>query len=270
MRPAFATVPGVSSPPPFGGNQRTIVVRVDPDRLRSYHMSSDEVVQAISNGNVIIPAGNVRMGKLNRMTPMNSVVGDIHDLLDLPIRQGAGLAVYLSDVGTVEDGTDILTCYALIDGRRSVYIPVTKRADASTLDVVNRVKTELPKFQKLVPEDIKIRFEFDQSVYVRDSILGLVIESILGALLTGVMVLLFLRDWRSAVIVVITIPFSLLCAVVALWLTGQTMNIMTLGGLALAVAFSLMKQPCPLKIYTRTLSAGSRLRGRCSMPARRP
>lgn len=235
VRPAFATLPGVSSPPPFGGNQRAIVVSVNPDKLRSYHMSPDEVVQAISNGNVIIPAGNVRTGDINRITPINSVVSDIKDLLDIPIRQAAGPTVYLRDVGSVKDSTDILSCYALVDGRRSVYIPVTKRADASTLDVVSRVKAQLPKFCALVPEDINIKFEFDQSIYVKDSILGLVMEGALGALLTGLMVLLFLRDWRSALIVVITIPFALLSATVALWLTGQTINIMTLGGLALAV-----------------------------------
>jgi len=235
VRPMFATLPGVSSPPPFGGNQRSIVVRVDPERLRSYHMSPEEVVQAISKGNAIVPAGNVRTGELNRITPINSVVSDIQDLLQLPIRQRAGPTVYLRDVGSVEDGTDILTCYALVDGRRSVYIPVTKRADASTLDVVERVKKELPRFQSLVPEDIKITFEFDQSGYVRNSIAGLLLEGLLGAVLTGTMVLLFLRDWRSALIVVTTIPFSLLSATVAIWLTGQTINIMTLSGLALAV-----------------------------------
>ncbi|MBX3077102.1 efflux RND transporter permease subunit [Candidatus Obscuribacterales bacterium] len=235
VRPAFATLPGVSSPPPFGGNQRAIVVSVNPEKLRSYHMSPDEVVQAISSGNVIIPAGNVRTGDLNRITPINSVVGDIKDLLEIPLRQAAGPTVYLRDVGTVKDSTDILSCYALIDGKRSVYIPVTKRADASTVDVVNRVKEQLPKFRALIPEDIKIKFEFDQSTYVKDSILGLVMEGALGALLTGLMVLLFLRDWRSALIVVVTIPFALLSATVALWLTGQTINIMTLGGLALAV-----------------------------------
>lgn len=235
VRPMFATLPGVSSPPPFGGNQRSIVVRVDPDRLRSCHMSPDEVIRAISNGNAIIPAGNVRTGELNRITPINSVVSDIKDLLRLPIRQDSGPTVYLSDIGSVEDSTDILTCYALVDGKRSVYIPVTKRADASTLDVVARVKSELPKFQKLVPKDIEISFEFDQSGYVRDSILGLVLEGLLGAVLTGAMVLLFLRDWRSALIVITTIPFALLSATVALWFTGQTINIMTLSGLALAV-----------------------------------
>ncbi|HEY9754778.1 MAG TPA: efflux RND transporter permease subunit [Oculatellaceae cyanobacterium] len=235
VRPMFATLPGVSSPPPFGGNQRTIVVTVDPDRLRSCHMSSDEVVQSINTGNTIIPSGNVRTGDLNKITSTNAIVKDIHDLLNLPIRKGAGPAVYLRDVGTVEDASDILVCYALVNGKRSIFIPVTKRADASTLDVVNRVKTELPRFRQLVPEDIKINFEFDQSTYVKDSILGLVLEGALGAMLTGLMVLLFLRDWRSAAIVVITIPFALLSAVVALWLTGQTINIMTLGGLALAV-----------------------------------
>lgn len=235
VRPAFATLPGVSSPPPFGGNQRTIVVQVNSDKLRAYHMSPDEVVQALGNGNVIIPAGNVRTGDFNRITPINSVVGNIKELLDLPIRQAAGPTVYLRDIGTVKDSTDILSCYALIDGKRSVYIPVTKRPDASTLDVVNRVKRELPKFRALVPEDININFEFDQSTYVKNSILGLVIEGALGALLTGLMVLLFLRDWRSAFIVVVTIPFALLSATTALWLTGQTINIMTLSGLALAV-----------------------------------
>lgn len=235
VRPAFATLPGVSSPPPFGGQQRTIVVTVNPDRLRACHMSPDEVAQAINTGNVIIPSGNVRTGKLNKITTTNAVVGDIHDLLNLPIRQGTGPAVYLRDVGSVADASDILVCYALINGKRSVYIPVTKRSDASTVDVVNRVKAELPRFQKLVPEDIKISFEFDQSTYVKNSILGVATEGAFGALLTGLMVLLFLRDWRSALIVVITIPFALLSAIVALWLTGQTINIMTLGGLALAI-----------------------------------
>src|SRR5204863_30985 len=213
----------------------TVVVRVDPDRLRSYQMSPEEVIKAVATGNTILPAGNVRTGDLNRVAPMNSVVSNIQELSKLPIRMGAGPAVFLRDIGTVENGSDILTGYALVNGRRTVYIPVTKRADASTLDVVNRVKSELPRMQSLVPEDIKVTFEFDQSTYVKNSIRGLVIEGLLGAVLTGLMVLLFLRDIRSALIVVITIPFALLSGLVALWLTGQTINIMTLGGLALAV-----------------------------------
>src|SRR5258705_4845951 len=235
VRPMFATLPGVSAPPPFGGNQRTVVIHVDPDRLRAYHMSPDEVIRSLASGNVIFPAGNVRTGDLNRIAPLNSVVPRIQDLADLPIRTGAGPTVFVRDVGRVENSTDILTGYALVNGRRTVYIPVTKRADASTLDVVNRVKSELPRMQALVPEDIKVSFEFDQSTYVKNAIRGLVTERALGAFLTGLVVLLFLRDLRSALIVVVTIPLALLSSLVGLWLTGQTINIMTLGGLALAI-----------------------------------
>jgi multidrug efflux pump subunit AcrB len=235
VRPAFSTLPGVSAPPPFGGNQRTVVVRVDPDRLRAYGMSPEEVVKAVAAGNTITPAGNVRIGDYNRIAPINTVVSNIQELAELPVRVGSGPTVYVRDVGTVENGSDILTGYGLVNGRRTVYIPVTKRSDASTLEVVNRVKAELPRFQSLVPEDIKVSFEFDQSTYVKNAIRGLAFEGALGAILTGLMVLLFLRDWRSSIIVVTTIPFALLGALVGLWLTGQTVNIMTLGGLALAI-----------------------------------
>lgn len=235
VRPMFATLPGVSAPPPFGGNQRTIVVSVDPDRLREHQMSPREVVQAISSGNVIVPSGNVGTGNLWRITPSNAVVANITDLLDLPVRTGAGPTVFLRDVGTVADAQDILAGYALVNGRRAVYISVTKRADASTLAVVQEVKNNLSRFQSLVPPDIQISLEFDQSSYVRNALNSVVREGLLGALLTGLVVLVFLRDWRSALIVVTTIPFALLTAVVALWGAGQTINIMTLGGLALAV-----------------------------------
>ncbi|MBK6797632.1 MAG: efflux RND transporter permease subunit [Acidobacteria bacterium] len=235
VRPYFSTLPGVSAPPPFGGNQRTVIIRVDPDRLREYQMSTEEVIKAVASGNVILPAGNVRTGDLNRMAPINSVVSNIQELGGLPIRTGSGPTVFIRDIGTVENGSDILTGYGLFNEKRTVYIPVTKRADASTIDVVNRVKAELPRMQALIPEDIKVTFEFDQSAYVRNAARGLALEGVLGAILTGLMVLLFLRDLRSALIVVVTIPFALLASLVGLWLTGQTVNIMTLGGLALAI-----------------------------------
>jgi len=235
VRPMFATLPGVSAPPPFGGNQRTVVIRVDPDKLNAYDMSPEEVVRAVAAGNTILPAGNVRIGDLNRIAPTNSVVSDIQELSNLPVRTGKGPTVYVRDIGRVENSSDILTGYALVNGRRTVYIPVIKRADASTLDVVDRVKSELPRMQSLIPEDIKVSFEFDQSNYVKNAIRGLVLEGGLGALLTGLVVLLFLRDLRSSLIVVVTIPFALLGALVGLWLTGQSINIMTLGGLALAI-----------------------------------
>jgi multidrug efflux pump subunit AcrB len=235
VRPLFATLPGVSAPPPFGGNARTIVVTVDPDRLRAYHMSPEEVVRAVSAGNIIMPAGNIRTGDLQPMVPINSVVSNIQELRDLPIRVGSGPTVFLHDIGSIADSSDILVGYALVNGRRAVYLSVTKRADASTLDVVNEVKGSIPRFRSLIPNDINISYEFDQSTYVKNALSSLVREGILGAVLTGLMVLLFLRDLRSSAIVVTTIPFALLTAVVALWGAGQTINTMTLGGLALAV-----------------------------------
>ena len=256
VRPLFATLPGVSAPPPFGGAARTIVVSVDPDRLRAYRMAPEEVVQALNTGNTIVPAGNVRTGDLLRLAPINSVVSNIKDLQNLPIRTGAGPTVFMRDVGTIEDSSDIITGYAEVNGRRTVYIPVTKRADASTLAVVNEVKASLAQFQSVVPPDIKIDYEFDQSPYVRNSLQSVVKEGLLGAVLTGVMVLLFLRDWRSALIVVATIPFALLTAVVALWGAGQTVNIMTLGGLALAVGILVDESTVVMENIHSHLGAG--------------
>jgi len=235
VRPQFATLPGLTSPPPFGGSQRTIVIRVDPDKLRAFGMSPDEVVDAVTTGNVIMPSGSVNIGDKTRISPINTVVGAVNELLELPIRHGPGTPVSIRDIGSVADSTDIPTAYALVDGRRAVYIPVTKRPDASTLDVVQSVRDNLARFQALVPEDIDVTYELDQSTSVAAALRSVVVEAGLGALLTGLMVLLFLRDWRSASIVVVTIPFALLAAVVALWGAGQTINIMTLGGLALAV-----------------------------------
>lgn len=235
IRPQFATLPGVSAPPPFGGNQRTIVVNVDANKLRAYGISPELVTQTITSGNVIIPAGTVQEGDLQSIVPTNSIVRNIQELGDLPIKTGAGPAVYIRDIAQVQDSTDVLAGYAEIDGKRAVYIPVTKRPDASTITVVNEVRQSLDRFRSLIPSDIQIDYRFDQSSYVRDSLWTVVREGGLGALLTGLMVLLFLRDWRSSIIVVITIPFALLTAVVLLWMSGQTINIMTLGGLALAV-----------------------------------
>ncbi len=235
VRPLFATLPGVSAPPPFGGSARTIVVNVQPERMRAYNMSPDEIVAAIAKTNVITPSGNMYLGDEYPIVPTNSIVRDVTDLEAVPVRLGTFPAVYVRDVAQVKDASDIVTSYALVNGRRTVYVPVTKRADASTLTVVNLVKASLPKFRSVLPADVAVSYEFDQSSFVTNAIGGLTTEGALGAVLAGVMVLLFLRDWRSALIVVVNIPISLLAAVLALWLGGQTINLMTLGGLALAV-----------------------------------
>ena len=235
VRPLFTTLPGVSSPSTFGGSSRTIVIHVNRDRLNSYHLSAAAVVNALMSGNIIAPAGDVRTGRVDRITPMNSVVTDISKLADLPVRTGSGPTVFVHDIGWVEDGHDIILGYALVNGRRTVYLPVTKRADASTLSVVNEVKASMTRFENVLPANVHVAYEFDQSSYVTNSLTSLVREGLLGALLTGLMVFLFLREWRSSLIVIGVIPFSLLTAIVCLWLSGQTVNIMTLGGLALAV-----------------------------------
>src|ERR1035437_67395 len=235
VRPLFATLPGVSAPPPFGGSARSILINVKPERLRALKVSPDEIVSAMTSANLISPSGNMPIGGKYPMVPLHSVVKNIKDLEGVPIRTGVYPAVFLRDVATMVDGSDIVTSYSLVNGRHTVYIPVTKRSDASTLSVVNLVKQNLARFQSMLPSDVKVSYEFDQSPYVTRAIGGLTLEGTLGAVLTGLMILLFLRDWRSAFIVVINIPLSLLSAVLALWVTGQTVNIMTLGGLALAV-----------------------------------
>jgi len=260
VRPLFATLPGVSAPPPFGGNQRTIVVRLDPDKLRQYRISPEEAITAVNQATLVSPSGVVRTGSLARIAITNATLGEnLQELMNAPVHAGSGTTVYLRDIGIIENGTDILSAYAHVNGRRTVYIPVTKRADASTLDVINEVRAEIPNFKKAVPEDVDISLEFDQSRYVTNSIKGLVTEGLLGAVLTGLMVLLFLRDWRSALIVVTTIPFALLAAVVFLWAAGQTINIMTLGGLALAVGVLVDEATVEIEnIHTQMTSGTSR------------
>src|SRR5215204_5374154 len=235
VRPMFAALAGVSAPPPFGGNQRTIVIKADPERLRSYNTTADEVVTAIAKNNSILPAGNIRVGDKTIITSSNSVVDNFKELENVSVKQSNGTAIFVRDVATVDNGADVTTGYALINGKRSVYIPVTKRADASTWNVVQQIKKNLPAMQAAIPEDIKVSYEFDQSGYVANSLKSLLFEGLLGAILTGLMVWLFLRDFRSAVIVIINIPLALLTAVVCLYLVGQSINVMTLGGLALAV-----------------------------------
>jgi multidrug efflux pump subunit AcrB len=261
VRPLFSALPGVSAPPPLGSSARSVVVRLKPDRLRAVGLSADEVVAAVGAANLIIPAGNVRMGEQMPMVPVNSIVRDIQELGDVPLRLSGLPTVLLRDVATIEDGADITTGYALVNGRRTVYIPVTKRAEASTLAVVEQVRGNLPKFQSLLPGDVKVDYVFDQSPQVTRAIDSLFAEAALGAFLTGLMVLLFLRDWRTALIVLINIPLALLAAVAGLWLCGQTVNVMTLGGLALAVGILVDEATVTVENIHTHLARGRRVAG---------
>ncbi len=236
VRPMFASVAGMSSPPAFGGNQRAVVVSIDPERLRAQGLTLDQVTDAVAAGNAVTPSGNMRIGDRTYLVTNNVMVGadPVRELGVLPVRLGEH-PVLLRDVATVEDSSDITAGYALVNGRRSVFMLVTKRADASTLAVVEGVRAALPRMRDAVPEDVSIDFVFDQSEIVTESMWGVGAEGLIGALLTGLMVLLFLRDWRSVIVVVLNIPLALAAALFALWVAGQTVNLMTLGGLALAV-----------------------------------
>lgn len=235
IRPLFSQIPGGVATSPFGSNERTVVIRVDPERMKSYELTPDEIVAAVVANNKISPAGNVRIGDFMVMTPSNTVLDNVEDFFNIPLRQGVGPMVFMRDVATVEDATDVPVGYALINGKRSVYIPVSKSGDASTMSVVSALKAKLPEMKSLLPEHIDLTYEFDQSVYVMQSVHALAVEGGLGAILTGLMVFLFLRDLRSSLIVILTIPASLLSAILMLQLSGQTINIMTLSGLALAI-----------------------------------
>jgi multidrug efflux pump subunit AcrB len=235
IRPLLATVPGAEAPPPFGGNIRSIVLNVNADKLRQYNISGDEIIKALEVGNVVLPAGNVRTGDYLRIAPVNTDLPNIHQLDYLPIRTGHGPQIFLRDIGNIQDSEDILAGYALFQGHRTVYIPAVKRADASTVAVVDALRRALPRMQAVLPPDVTISYEFDQSKYVREAINDVFHEGLLGSLLPGLMILLFLRDLRSTAIVVTTIPLSLMTAIACLWLNGQTINIQTLSGLALAI-----------------------------------
>ncbi|WP_142684695.1 efflux RND transporter permease subunit [Chitinophaga polysaccharea] len=235
VRPSFSRIGGLTSPAPFGGNSRTIVIHVDPQLMRSHHLTADQVVAAIKDNNQISPAGNVRIGDITYLTPANTVIRTVKEFENIPLLMGDGPTVFVRDVAKVEDAADITSSYAVINGKRSVYLPIIKTADASTWTVVNNLKAALPNIQKLLPEDVKISFVFDQSVYVINAVKSLISEGVIGAVLTALMVLLFLGDRRSAYIVIITIPVSIIIGVMFLKLFGQTINIMTLSGLALAI-----------------------------------
>ncbi|WP_443946786.1 efflux RND transporter permease subunit [Pedobacter sp. AW1-32] len=235
VRASFSSIPGLLAPAPFGGSPRTIEVNVDPTLLRSHNLTVDQVVEAIRLNNQTAPSGNVRIGNKNYITPTNYTIKQVKDFENIPLFKGGVQNLQLKDIATVKDGADLTAGYALINGKRSVYLTIAKSGDASTWEVVKNLKKNLPSIQNTLPEDVKLSYEFDQSVYVINAVKSLVSEGAIGAILTGLMVLLFLGDKRAALIVILTIPTSIIAGVLFLKLFGQTINIMSLSGLALAI-----------------------------------
>ena len=198
-------MPGTVGTSPFGSNVRSIVIKVDPERLRSYNLTPDEIVKALTSGNVITPAGNLYIRDQMPLVPIDAMIANIGDFGKIPVRPGRN--VYIRDVATVEDGTDINFGYALVNGRRSIYIPVVKHNTASTLTVVADIHRTMPNSRRAAGT-VKISYEFDASPTVKESIRSVAIEGLIGATLTGLMILLFLHDWRSVIVVVFNIPMA--------------------------------------------------------------
>jgi multidrug efflux pump subunit AcrB len=234
IRPLLQSyVPGTVGTAPFGSNVRSIVINADPDRLRDYNLGPGDLVAALTTGNVIIPSGNLYVKHEMPLVPTNAMITDIQEIAKIPVQPGRN--VYIGNVATVADSTDVNFGYAMVDGRRSVYIPVVKKNTGSTLTVVADIHAAMPTFKSVLPEGVEIRYEFDESPTVVESIRSVSTEGAIGATLTGLMILIFLHDWRSVLVVVFNIPMALLGSLLGLWITGNTINIMTLGGLALAI-----------------------------------
>ncbi len=226
-------VPGTVAISPFGPNMRSIIINVDPQKLLTYDLNPDNVVEALKNGNIVLPGGNLYIKDSMPTTNNNATVIDIQRLANIPIKLEQN--VYLRDVATIQDATDITYGYALVDGQKACHLPVIKKPDGSALEVVNDVRKSLETFRAAVPKDVKIDFEFDESPTVIHAVESVATEGAIGAGLTGLMILLFLRDWRSVLVVVSNIPLALTGALFGLWVTKNTINIMSLGGMALAI-----------------------------------
>jgi multidrug efflux pump subunit AcrB len=226
-------VPGTVAISPFGPNMRSIIVNVDPNKLLDYNLTPQQVIDALATGNTVIPAGNIYIKDSMPMVANNATVVDIQKLGDIPLRLERN--VYLRDVATIQDYVDITYGYALVNGKNSVYLPIIKKDTGSTLTVVADVHKSMQLFRDAVPKDVKVNFEFDESPTVVAAVESVATEGLIGAGLTGLMILLFLGDPRSVLVVVSNIPLALLGSLVGLWITGNTINIMSLGGMALAI-----------------------------------
>ncbi|MCE9576784.1 MAG: efflux RND transporter permease subunit [Deltaproteobacteria bacterium] len=239
IRAEIATIPGAQIPLPYGGRNRQVMVDIDPVRLQGWGLSPRDVQAALGNQNVVLPAGTAKMGTSEYAVLTNGNVETLDDLAGLPIATRDGKTIFLRDVASVRDGSTPQTSMVHVEGRRSVLMPILKNGNASTLEVNDRIQDALPKALDRLPKEaqgqLQVKALFDQSVFVRAAIEGVVREALIAAGLTALMILMFLGSWRSTVIVVISIPLSILFSIFVLRALGQTLNVMTLGGMALAV-----------------------------------
>ncbi|MDM0027153.1 efflux RND transporter permease subunit [Variovorax saccharolyticus] len=259
LRPQLITIPGVAVPFPYGGKNRLISVDLDTQALQARGLSPADVVNAVNAQNLILPSGTAKFGATEYSVRLNGSPEVLAGLNDLPVRTAAGATIYLRDVANVRDGFSPQTNVVRQDGVRGVLLSVLKNGGASTLDIVSNLRAMLPVAAQGMPSDIKVTPLFDQSVFVKAAVTGVVAEAVLAAALTAAMVLLFLGNWRSTLIIALTIPLSILASILVLYAFGQTLNLMTLGGLALSVGILVDQAIVTIENIERHLHMGTEL-----------
>ncbi|WP_395665297.1 efflux RND transporter permease subunit [Methylocella sp.] len=256
MRQALAPIAGITLPTPYGGKYRQIMVDLDPDALSARGLTPDDVLRAVNAQSLTLPSGDVKLGDQQFIVKVNASAPSIEDLNHIPVKKDGGATVFLSDVAHVRDGWAVQQNIVRAEGKRSVLLTIIKNGNASTLDVVNRVKAALPEIQKAAPPGMEIKLLFDQSTFVEHAIEAVLHEGAIAAGLTAAMILLFLGSWRSTLVVMVSIPLSILTSIAVLSALGQTINTMTLGGLALAVGILVDDSTVTIENTHRLLEEG--------------
>ncbi|WP_353072352.1 efflux RND transporter permease subunit [Tunturiibacter gelidoferens] len=256
IRTQLATVQGASTPFPYGGKQRQIQVDVDTQKLQAYGLSASDIVNTVSTQNIILPAGDMKMGHVDYQVETNSAPSSIAALNNLPIKTVNGATIYIRDIGNVRDGFPPQTNIVRVDGQRASLMTIQKTGNASTLQIISDVRAQIPLIAAQLPPALKMQPIADQSVFVRGAISGVVREAIIAACLTAAMILLFLGSWRSTIIIAVSIPLSVICSLLMLAALGETINIMTLGGLALAVGILVDDATVEIENINRNLEEG--------------
>jgi CzcA family heavy metal efflux pump len=256
IRTQLATIPGAATPFPYGGKQRLVSVDTDPTALQSKGLSAADIVNAVAAQNLIVPTGTAKLGSLEYMVEMNGSPKTVSELNDLPVKTVNGATIYMKDVAHIRDGFSPQTNIVLANGQRGVLMSIFKTGSASTLKIVDNLKALLKYNEASYPEGLKVAQLFDQSLFVRAAIEGVLREALIAAILTAVMILLFLGNWKSTLIIAISIPLSILVSIILLSALGETINIMTLGGLALAVGILVDDATVEIENINRNLAMG--------------
>ncbi len=260
LRPQLVTIPGVAIPWPYGGKQRQIMVDLNPRLLQANGLSPSAVLDTLNLQNLVLPSGTAKIGRLEYDVTMNAAPRTVPELADVPVKVMGNSTIYLRDVANVRDGFSVQTNIVRRDGRRGTLLTVLKAGDASTLDVVDHIRAAIPRVASTLPPELRIDLLADQSIFVRGAISGVLHEAIVAACLTALMILLFLGSWRSTLIIAVSIPLSILTSVITLSFLGETINIMTLGGLALAVGILVDDATVTIENIERYLEEGGDLR----------